>query len=675
MEPQNPSLEPENAPVAGNESAPVKDEPIVSNPEGAPVEVTDVAAEATETVEIQAETPEVAAEAAEEAPAKAEEAPAEAPAEAEEAPAEAEAPAEEAEEKPAARIFASREEVVDHIADLIDKGDVDLNAEDISHLKQQFYQLHNNILALQREAFVADGGDPEKFTPVTDEVEEQFKAALNTLREKKAEARRQLEIEMAENLRRKRAIVAELIEMSNDTDNVNRHFNRAKDLQTEFQAIGKVPETENTALWKDYQAAREKFYDQLKVNKDLRDYDFRKNLEAKEKLIADATELLKEEDVVTAFRRLQDLHEQWRQTGPVEKDLREDIWNRFKEVSAEINKRYQAHFEERKAKEAENEAAKTAICEEVEALNFAELATYAAWDEMTAKFMDAQARWKVLGFASRKSNNALFARFREACDKFFTAKAAFFKSMKDTLNDNLAKKTALVEQAEALKDSTDWRKTSDALVALQKEWKTIGPVPKKHSEALWTRFLGACDHFFEQKKQNTSGVRHTEQANLKLKQEIIDRLAEITAPDAPSMSREEAAKTLSDLRNQWQEIGHVPFKMKDAIYDSYRQLLRQAENKFDVRGGRQRRADFEASAAEMEGDDNKISRERDRLFRALEARRSELKTFENNFCFLSSSSKSGNSLLKEMERRMEAAKEEIRDLEEKINLLNSKLSK
>ena len=399
MELKNQSLEPEQAPVAANSTNPTNDN--------------------------QAETP--AAEAACTAPEEAAEAPAEASApeaapvaetaeEAAEPAAEAAAAEHAAEEKAPrpVRHFESREEVVDYIASLIDKGEADIPADEVAHLKQQFYQLHNNILAVQRDAFVAEGGDIEKFVPTSDEVEEHFKAAMNTLREKKAEARRAAEVEMAENLRRKRAIVAELIEMSNDTDNVNRHFNRAKDLQTEFQAIGKVPETENTALWKDYQAAREKFYDQLKVNKDLRDYDFRKNLEAKEKLIADANELLSEEDVVTAFRRLQDLHEQWRQTGPVEKDLREDVWTRFKEISAEINKRYQAHFEERKAREAENEAAKTAICEEVEALAFADLATYAAWDEMTAKFMDAQARWKELGFASRKSNNALFARFREA---------------------------------------------------------------------------------------------------------------------------------------------------------------------------------------------------------------------------------------------------------------------
>lgn len=568
----------------------------------------------------------------------------------------------------------TREALMARLEQLATDDSVDITADELARLKQQFYMLHAEAQREAQRAWVEQGNEAEAFMPVADPDEERFKTLLTAAKERKAELRRRQEALELANLERKRAIIAELNEMSADTDAVGRLFNRARELQTEFAQLGEVPPTEATAVWKEYQEARERYYDQLKVNKELRDYDFKKNLAEKELLCANAEDLVKEEDVVTAFRRLQDLHDKWRQIGPVSKELRESIWNRFKDASAEINKRYQAHFEERKAREAENEARKTALCEQVEALDFSAIRNYAGWDEMTRAIMQLQAEWKTIGFASRKSNNALFARFRSVCDSFFAAKAAFFKEMKEAQAGNLARKIALCERAEALQDSTDWRKTTDELVALQKEWKSIGAVARKSSDAVWHRFMAACDHFFDRKKADASGTRRTEQANLKLKQEIIDKLAEMTAPDAPVMERDQAQAALADLRDQWAEIGHVPFKMKDKIYDTYRDLLRQAESKFDLRGQRARMAGFEADVEKMEGDTSKLGRERDRLVRAWEQRKNELLTYRNNLGFLSSKSKSGNSLLQEMERRAARLQEEIDELRKKIDLLDGKMT-
>ncbi|MBD5316379.1 MAG: DUF349 domain-containing protein [Bacteroides sp.] len=566
-----------------------------------------------------------------------------------------------------------RASLMEKVESLAQNDAADITADEIARLKQQFYVLHTELQRDARRQWVDEGNDAEAFVPVTDPDEERFKELLATIKEKKAEARRRQEAEELTNLERKRALIKELNELSADTDAVGRVFNRARDIQTEFAAIGNVPPTEATAVWKEYQDAREHYYDQLKINKELRDYDFKKNLAEKELLCEQAEELVKEEDVVTSFRRLQELHDKWRQVGPVAKELRESIWNRFKDASAEINKRYQAHFEERKAREAENEAAKTAICERVESLDFSSLKNFAAWDEMTKQIMEAQADWKKIGFASRKSNNALFSRFRAVCDAFFAAKATFFKEMKESQADNLARKTALCERAEALKDSTDWRKTTEELVALQKEWKSIGAVARKSSDAVWQRFMAACDYFFDRKKQNAGGTRKAEQANLRLKQEIIDKLAEMTAPDAPAMERAEAQKAVGALREQWNEIGHVPFKVKDEINQSFRDMMRQAENKFDLRGQRARMARFEDNVKELEGDASKLGRERDRLIRAWEQRKAELATFRNNMGFLSSKSKSGNSLLAEMERRAERLQQEIDQLRQKIDMVDSKL--
>lgn len=547
----------------------------------------------------------------------------------------------------------------------------DISREAIAHLRLQFVRLTKTDESEQQPADEDQASDaaeqPEQHQESAEEAE--FKAILNTIKEKKAAHAAMVEAQRMANLDRKNAIIEEIIKLAEDTDNVNRTFPRYRELQDEFNAIGDVPATEETSIWKRFQDAREQFSDNLKINKELRDYDFKKNLEQKELIISAAVDLHKENDVITAFKRLQELHNKWREIGPVAKELRDEVWNKFKDASLEINKRYQTFFEERKAREAANEAGKTAICERVEALDLASLKSFNAWEKATEIIKEAQEEWKKYGYASRKMNNALFNRFRATCDTFFALKAAYFKSVKDELAANLAKKTSLVEKAETLKDSTDWKKTTDELVELQKEWKTVGAVPKKYSDAIWTRFQTACDYFFEQKKAATGNARATEQANLQAKRDLIKELDKIT-DDTP---KADAVALIQDLQERWKSIGHVPFREKDKVYDAFRARINEVRDKFSLAERGRQRARFEDNVAAMGGDGDKLMRERERQLRLLETRRAELRTYENNVGFLTSKSKSGNSLVQEFERKMERLRTDIVAIEDKIKLLDSKL--
>ena len=555
------------------------------------------------------------------------------------------------------------------LAELEAKDPADISSDEIRRLRQQLNLLHKAYTDTQRALWVEHGNDLATFGETETQEEAELKNRLNALRERKAARAAEQEAERQANLERKNAIIAEIIALAEDTDNVNRTFPRYRELQDEFNQVGDVPAVDETSVWKRFQEARERYSDNLKINKELRDYDFKKNLDSKQLLLDEARKLVVEEDVIVAYRRLQELHNKWRRIGPVAKELREEIWDAFKNASTEINKRYQTYFEARKAREAENEAGKTAICERIEALDFSTLNSCAAWDEMTKTIMDAQAEWKNYGFASRKLNNQLFARFRAACDRFFTAKAEYFKATRDRLAANLARKVSLCERAEALQDSTDWRRATDELVALQKEWKTVGAVAKKYSDNVWKRFLAACDHFFEQKKQAGNSVRSVEAANLKAKRDLIAKLDLITV-DTP---RDEAVEMLRSIHQEWQQVGHVPYKEKDKVYDEYRRRLEKLRSDLDLNGAQARRERFKNAVAEIEGDENKLYRERERLTRALEAKRNELRTYENNLGFLSSKSKSGDSMLKEFERRADRLKEDIKDLEDKVKLIDSKL--
>lgn len=551
----------------------------------------------------------------------------------------------------------TRDALLDAAKTVLAMEAADITTDCIRHLRHQYNAF--------RKVTADNDGQPEAELP----EDEEFKALLTQIREKKAEYAARVEAEKAENLRRKEEIINEILSLAEDTDNVNRTFPRYRELQDEFNALGEVPATEETSIWKRFQDARERFSDNLKINKELRDYDFKKNLDTKQLLLAEAVSLATEEDVITAYRRLQELHNKWRQAGPVAKEFREEIWDKFKAASAEVNKRYQAYFEARKAREAENEAGKAALCEKLVAMDLGALKTFAAWDEATKAVMELQQQWRTFGFASRKMNKALFARFRELCDKFFAAKAEFFHSTREELANNLARKTALAERAEALCGSTEWKTATEEFVAMQKEWKTIGTVAKKYSDAVWTRFQKACDAFFEAKKKAGAGTRRAETDNLRAKREIIARLGEITE-DTP---REEALATLRELQEQWKQIGHVPFRDKDKVYDQFRSKVDALRDMLNMRRNRDRMERFTEDISSIEGDRQKLLRERERLMRALEGRRQDLRTYENNLGFLSSKSKSGNSMLQEFERKADALRADITDLEEKIRLLDAKL--
>lgn len=562
----------------------------------------------------------------------------------------------------------TKEELVDALAGLLEKPLDDIKDE-VAAIKHAFYSIRKTELEAEKAAFVERGNEESAFAPMYDESENRLKELLAKYKELRAAQLEAQEAAMQENLNKKRAIIEELGKIVDDPDNINKQYQRFQQLQQDFKTIGAVPPADDKALWKEFQAATEKFYDLWKINKELRDYDFKKNLEIKQGLCEDAEALAEEKDVIAAFKKLQLLHDKWRETGPVVKELREDIWKRFKEASTVVNKKHQAYFEERKGKEKENEVAKTAICEEAEAIDINSLATYASWDEATKKIIDLQARWKTLGFASKKVNNELFVRFRKTCDLFFAEKAAFFKRMKEESAANLAKKHELCEKAEALKDSTDWKKTAAALTALQKEWKTIGPVSKKSGDAVWKRFIAACDYFFENKNKNISDARQAEHENLKAKKEIIEKLKNID----DSLSKEEIKNQLKELSATYQQIGHVPYKEKDKVYEAYKTALNAAYDRFDLNESKMRIADFASDINEISSDKNKLYREREKLVRMYEQKKNEIKTYENNLGFFNVTSKSGGNVLKEMEKRIEKGKEELLALEKKIEMIDENL--
>lgn len=540
--------------------------------------------------------------------------------------------------------------------------------EDVVRVRVAFAAIRKEELAKEKEAFIAKGNEEAAFAPAADELEEQFKSLYAEIKEKRAAYNAAQDALKAENLAKKREIISKINEIAEDADNVNRQYSTVQQLQQDFKAIGEVPSENDTEVWKAYQVAVERFYDLLKMNKELRDYDFKKNLEQKQALCAEAEALDEEADIVDAFKKLQQLHTSWREIGPVSKEIREELWTRFKNASAVINKKYQSFFEERKANEKKNAEGKEALCVKIEAISTDNLKTYAAWDEATKAIIGLQEEWKKLGFASRKVNTELFARFRKSCDEFFAKKAEFFKRMKDELAANLAKKIELCEKAEALKDSTEWKKTTDALIALQKEWKTVGPVVKKHSDAVWKRFIAACDAFFEEKKKQNVNVHSVEHENLKQKKDIIAQINSILenkeAEDAPNKVRE--------LMKKWQEVGHVPYKEKDKVYAEYKAAIDKAFEQLDMKAKKARMANFANSINQM-SDTGKVYHERERLVRAYEMKSQELKTYENNLGFFNAQSKSGNSLVKEMERKIANIKEEIAMLEQKIKLIDEKI--
>lgn len=525
----------------------------------------------------------------------------------------------------------------------------------LDRLRNVFYRLHNDEILKAREAFVAEGGNAEDFVPAADPDEQEYKRLVASVKEVRAKVAAEAEATRQANLQRKLDIIEEIKQMVAQPEDIDKKYDRFKALQTEWKEIGNIPAEQVTETWKNFHHNVEQFYDLLRINHEMRAYDFKKNLEIKTRLCESAEKLAEDEDVVAAFHALQKLHQEFRETGPVAKEQREEIWNRFKAASTTVNKRHQDFFLGRKQEEEENLAKKTNLCEQVEALNFESLSTMAEWDAMSQLVIGMQNEWKTVGFTPRKQNQAIFERFRTACDRFFTAKAHYFRSLRETLADNLAQKTALCQRAEELKDSTDWSNTTNAFVALQAEWKKIGPVAHKVSDAVWKRFNTACNTFFDRKKEANAGVHEEEQTNLTKKLDVIARLQQLA--DEGSEQLQQAVKA---LQAEWAAIGHVPFRKKEKIYRTYRTLCDKIYETVHREAGRRRVDNIARRAAQNGGS------ELQRLQRAYDTKKAEIQTYETNLTFLNSKSKAGNSLVADIERRIQTLRNDLEIIAEKI---------
>lgn len=559
----------------------------------------------------------------------------------------------------------TKAEVIEVLKQIVYNGG-NVERTELDHLKMLYYRFHNADVASAREKFIEEGGKAEDFMPAPDMDEENFKAQLSLIREMRNKAAEALEAEKQQNLKRKQEIIERIKALAATPEDADKGYNEVKELQAEWKELKAVPAENATELWKNYQLYTEQFYDQLRLNHEMRAYDFKKNLEIKTHLCEAAEKLADVEDPISAFHQLQKLHQEYRETGPVAKELRDEIWKRFKDASTVINKRHQDHFEAIKAKEEENLAKKTELCQQVEALEFDGLKTYAQWEEMTKQVLAIQAEWKTVGFTPRKVNAEIFERFRMACDRFFQAKTAYFKANREKLNANLTAKNALIEKAEALKDSTDWGATTNKFVELQKEWKAIGPVAHKVSDAIWKRFNDACNYFFEQKNAANAGQRKEEEANLELKKGVIAELEKLV-----ENASDDLLKSVRELQARWNEIGHVPYSKKEKMYRRYRELCDKIYDTLHETAGRRRMDNFRKNVADKGG--SELTRERSRLQNALENKKQEIQNYETNLTFFRSSSKKGNSLVADIEKKVERLKEDLNEIVEKIKAVNEQI--
>lgn len=563
------------------------------------------------------------------------------------------------------KVYKTKQEVVERLKEIAasDKAPV---KDEIDLLKTVFYKLHIAEREARLKEYIDGGGNPETYQVVPDQDEETFKAQMAVIREKRAQIMQQQEAEKQANLEKKLEIIEKIKAMATSPDEAGKSYNEFKELQQQWKDIKNVPADKANELWRNYQLYVEQFYDLLKLNSEAREYDFKKNLEMKTKLCEAAEKLADEEDVISAFHQLQELHQQYREIGPVAKELREEVWARFKAASTVINKRHQQHFEDLRAKEEENLARKTALCEKVEELGKAENKGAADWEKRSKEIIDIQNEWKTIGFAPQKMNVKIFERFRAACDDFFGRKAEYFKALKVTFSENIEKKKALVEKAQALADSTDWKATSDKLIALQKEWKTVGMVPKKIGDQLWQEFLGACNKFFEARNAAGAGQRNEEHANLEKKKGIIEQLKAL-AENAAEATKEK----VQALTEEYNKVGHVPYKEKDKLYEAYHEVLDRIYKELNISTKRRRLNDFKANIKNVaKRGEEALDNERGRLVRRFEQLKQEIQTYENNLGFLNASSKKGNSLIDEMNRKVQHLRDDLELVRQKIKAID-----
>lgn len=564
------------------------------------------------------------------------------------------------------KVYKTKQEVVDRLKEIVASDEAPVK-EEIDLLKTVFYKLHIAEREARLKEYIDGGGNPETYQVVPDQDEETFKAQMAVIREKRAQIMQQQEAEKQANLEKKLEIIEKIKAMATSPDEAGKSYNEFKELQQQWKDIKNVPADKANELWRNYQLYVEQFYDLLKLNSEAREYDFKKNLEMKTKLCEAAEKLADEEDVISAFHQLQELHQQYREIGPVAKELREEVWARFKAASTVINKRHQQHFEDLRAKEEENLARKTALCEKVEELGKAENKGAADWEKRSKEIIDIQNEWKTIGFAPQKMNVKIFERFRAACDDFFGRKAEYFKALKVTFSENIEKKKALVEKAQALADSTDWKATSDKLIALQKEWKTVGMVPKKLGDQLWQEFLGACNKFFEARNAAGAGQRNEEHANLEKKKGIIEQLKAL-AENAAEATKEK----VQALTEEYNKVGHVPYKEKDKLYEAYHEVLDRIYKELNISTKCRRLNDFKANIKNVaKRGEEALDNERGRLARRFEQLKQEIQTYENNLGFLNASSKKGNSLIDEMNRKVQHLRDDLELVRQKIKAIDA----
>ena len=564
------------------------------------------------------------------------------------------------------KVYKTKQEVVERLKEIAASDEAPVKDE-IDLLKTVFYKLHIAEREARLKEYIDGGGNPETYQVVPDQDEETFKAQMAVIREKRAQIMQQQEAEKQANLEKKLEIIEKIKAMATSPDEAGKSYNEFKELQQQWKDIKNVPADKANELWRNYQLYVEQFYDLLKLNSEAREYDFKKNLEMKTKLCEAAEKLADEEDVISAFHQLQELHQQYREIGPVAKELREEVWARFKAASTVINKRHQQHFEDLRAKEEENLARKTALCEKVEELGKAENKGAADWEKRSKEIIDIQNEWKTIGFAPQKMNVKIFERFRAACDDFFGRKAEYFKALKVTFSENIEKKKTLVEKAQALADSTDWKATSDKLIALQKEWKTVGMVPKKLGDQLWQEFLGACNKFFEARNAAGAGQRNEEHANLEKKKGIIEQLKAL-AENAAEATKEK----VQALTEEYNKVGHVPYKEKDKLYEAYHEVLDRIYKELNISTKRRRLNDFKANIKNVaKRGEEALDNERGRLARRFEQLKQEIQTYENNLGFLNASSKKGNSLIDEMNRKVQHLRDDLELVRQKIKAIDA----
>ena len=562
--------------------------------------------------------------------------------------------------------YKSKAEIIERLKEIVG-NDENPTKEELDHLKTSFYKLHIAEREAQQKAYLEAGGDPDKYILVPDEAEDVFKAEMGVIKERRAKLFLQQEAEKQENLEKKLNIIERIKNMASSPEEANKNYNEFKELQQQWKDIKNVPADKANELWRNYQLYVEQYYDQLNLNREAREYDFKKNLGIKNHLCEAAEKLAEEPDVISAFHQLQELHQQFREVGPVAKELRDEVWTRFKAASTVINKRHQQHFDELRAKEEDNLVKKTALCEKVEDIVKDEHKGANEWEKLTKEIIDIQAEWKKIGFAPQKMNVKIFERFRAACDDFFSKKAAFFKEMKQRYNENIAKKQSLIEKAEALMESTDWKVTTDKMIALQKEWKTIGAVPKKVGDELWSKFLEACNKFFEARNAANAGTRNEERTNLDKKKAIISQLKELVEGSVDDL--QEKVKGLVD---EYAKIGHVPYKEKDKLYKQYHEVLDKLYDDLHVTTAKRRLDNFKSNLKNVvkRGEDA-LDNERGRLMRRYEGLKQEINTYENNLGFLNASSKKGNSLIDEMNRKVQRLKDDMELIKQKIKTIDS----